>query len=895
MNYLQNIFNETLVNAIGWTILHSIWQGAIVVILATVALSFFKNPSSKLRYNMYASALFGLLSCSLITFCYLHQTASPAVDWAVPVEVQNEQNDIVELVFLEESIASETPTRAETSVSAFFKDLSTMANDYMVWIVALWMLGCMLFSIRFVGGFLYVQRLRKRDVYPVEAHWQKKLDAICRMIGVNKTIRLLESAAVSAPMVIGHFKPVILFPIGALTGLKTSEVEAILAHELAHIYRNDYLVNILQSLAEIVLFYHPAAWWLSSKMQATREHCCDDLAIHLCVDKVVYARALTEIEYLRVRQETPYLAAAFAGNGKEGNLMARIQRLFSPSEKQFNSIDGWVASMMLLIAVLAVSWTSHSHIEAAEKEVNIFIDSVVEDLKWVAEDVNDVFVEMTGDSTKRAKARIKRIEKQIKKGEKSIEKQGKKLQKDKKKTVLKFKNGEGKVVVVPSMPVPPTPPMPPVFVTPKPHILVLPEVPAVPAVPHIPALPEPPAVPAVPSPPSAPNFSGFYDLNSILGGTSDMIALMTDQPDIWVNIAEGGESIFFSDKEGGFPYEIIIGEKDKNKDKNKIKDKYKSKLKTPKRVIQLKFPMGLDSIKRKELQERLKPLKEEIAVRQQKLKESMGDLKNMDESEVERIAEEYEAALDAYEDELDRWEEQIESEMEHKMEQEHAFHFEWNDEEQKAFEGKMEAWAEKWEEWGEQWSEKFSKEWDEDKMEEWAKKWEKWGEEWDEKWDKEWGDKWSKEWEQEYEQKMQQWEQQWEKEWEGQEKEYEFHFKKYEDAMEEYEEQMNLFEDAYEDVMEEREHDLDSDLKDLTSTLREMLEHDGLVNDNIRNIKVRYNRKTIKVNGKEIPANLQEKYNEYFKANLGEDAVFNLSFSDEGNNISLSGKNMEIH
>lgn len=890
MNYLQNIFNETLVNAIGWTLLHSLWQGAVVVIIAALVLTFFKNPSSKLRYNVFTSALFALLGCGIATFFYLHQNTSKTVDWVVPVEVQNEQNDIVELVFLDENIASETP-KAETSVSAFFADLSAMANDYMTWIVALWILGCLLFTVRFIGGFVYVQRLRNRNVFPVEAHWQRKLNRICDTIGIRKTIRLLESAAVSAPMVIGHFKPVILFPIGAMTGLKASEVEAILAHELAHIYRNDYLVNILQSFAEIVLFYHPAAWWLSSKMQATREHCCDDLAIDMCVDKMVYAKALTEIEYLRVQQETPYLAAAFVGNGKEGSLMARIQRLFSPSEKKFNFVDGWVAFMMLLIAILALSWTSQSSIEAAEKEVNIFIDSMVEDLKWVAEDVGDVFIELTADSTKRAKARIKRIEKRLDKNQKKVQKDAEKLVKQKNKMVLKYK--DGKVISIPSMPTPPTPPQPPMLITPYPDVLVLPHPPMPPAAPAVPQLPK---VPVAPTP---PNMAYFYDLNSILNGTQDLISAITVQdPDIWVDIAEGNANILFLDKNGSFPHKIIIQDKLKNKIKDK--NKLKMKQKFPHKIIELKFPAMLDSITNKELRAKLQPLRDSLRLRQQKLRERLKDAETLDEAELERIMEDYENILDKYEDELEVWQEN--------MEEQHQYHFEWNEEEKEAFEEKMEAWGEKWEEWGEQWAEKwenewegkwenefkFDFEWDEEKQKEWAEKYEKWGEEWGKKWEKEWGEKWSQEWQKNWEKQQQEYQKNME-EWE---RNYEKQMLDYEEVMREYEKEMHLFEKDFEEAMEHRveeEEDIwETRMELITTELREMLEDDGLLDKDVEEVKVKYDGNKAKVNGKTIPDDKMRKYREYFEGVLGEDATFTLTFTDKDVNISLSGKNIDI-
>ncbi|MEZ4888329.1 MAG: M56 family metallopeptidase [Chitinophagales bacterium] len=923
MNYLQNIFNESLVNAIGWTILHSIWQGAVVVVVVAFVLSLLKNPSSKLKYNLYTTALFAVLGCSVATFFYLKHNNSPnpsKVEWIVPAKTQHEQNDIVELVFLDENIASEI-RKADTSVSAFFTDLSAMANDYMAWIVVVWMMGCVLFSIRFIGGFVYIHRLRSRNVSPVEAHWQQKLVVICEKIGVKKTIRLLESTAISTPMVIGHFKPIVLFPIGAMTGLNPLQVEAILAHELAHIYRNDYLVNILQSVAEIVLFYHPASWWLSGKMQATREHCCDDLAIRLCGDRMVYAKALTEIEYLRVQQQTPYLAAAFAGNGNANNLMARIQRLFSPSEKQFNSVDGWVASMMLVIAVLAISWTSHTKIEAAEKEVSIFIGSVMDDLKWVAEDVGDVFVELTADSTKRAEKRIKRLEKQQRKAEEKIEKQVQKIEKNVEKLVVKTKDG---YVVVPSIPpVPPVPPVPPIhtvlptppipptvpfYTLPNSDILVLPKTPASPKAPLFPNAPSPPQAPVFPKMNGFYNFNGVFevhpDVTAFIHGGPDLRVLIAEQPDVWKFIASEKPDIFYVDK-----------------------DKVKFKNKAPKRVIRLKIPMSLDSIKNQELRAKLKPLRDSLVAQQKKLRESLQNVENVDKVELERIMRDYEETLERYEDELEEWQDELE--------EVHERHFEWNEKERDAFEENMEEWADKWEGWSEkweqswdedkqkewankwkEWGEKWEQNWDEDKQKEWTEKWEEWGEkweqnwdedkqkewaekweEWGEKWEQKWGQEWQQEWQQhqkEYEQKMRE----WEKNFEGEMKEFEFNFKEYEDNMREYEKELHQFENVYEDAMEleieGNEKMSESNLKTMTSKLRKMLQQDGLVDKNDDQIKIKYDGKNAKVNGKTIPADKFNKYKETIREYLDESGPFTLSFSDKHTHISISGKNIDI-
>jgi TonB family protein len=136
-------------------------------------------------------------------------------------------------------------------------------------------------------------------------------------------VRLLESAAVEVPTVVGLWRPIILVPASTLTGLSVWQLEAVLAHELAHIRRHDYLVNLLQALIEALLFYHPAVWWLSARIREEREHCADDVAVESCGDALLYSRTLATLEQLRARAPAPALAA----NG--GSLLLRIQRLLA--------------------------------------------------------------------------------------------------------------------------------------------------------------------------------------------------------------------------------------------------------------------------------------------------------------------------------------------------------------------------------------------------------------------------------------------------------------------------------------------------------------------------------------------------------------------------------------
>jgi hypothetical protein len=192
----------------------------------------------------------------------------------------------------------------------------------------------------------------------VPARWQNILNSFRYKMKIIKPVRLLESARVNVPVVIGYIKPVILIPVGMLTGFPAKEIEAILIHELAHVARNDYLVNILQSIGEIIFFYNPALWWISSTIRAEREKCCDDMAVSLCGDSMVFARALANLEEIK----TEKYRLALAINGKQ-NLVSRIKRLFKTKkgttmiEKTFAA--GIIGIMLFTATVFASTLNSN--------------------------------------------------------------------------------------------------------------------------------------------------------------------------------------------------------------------------------------------------------------------------------------------------------------------------------------------------------------------------------------------------------------------------------------------------------------------------------------------------------------------------------------------------------
>ena len=162
-------------------------------------------------------------------------------------------------------------------------------------VVWFWLAGVIAMSIWSAAGWFIAQRLKRRSNRVLPEIWQSRMATLAGQLGIRRGIRLCESTLAQVPAVIGWIRPVILIPAGALINLSAQELEAVLAHELAHIRRFDYVANLLQSAIEALLFYHPAMWWIAKRIRAERENCCDDLAIAACGDRVVYARALTAL------------------------------------------------------------------------------------------------------------------------------------------------------------------------------------------------------------------------------------------------------------------------------------------------------------------------------------------------------------------------------------------------------------------------------------------------------------------------------------------------------------------------------------------------------------------------------------------------------------------------
>jgi beta-lactamase regulating signal transducer with metallopeptidase domain len=342
MNIISHLISENLIYTFGWTIIHSIWQGAAVAFGFALLMFLMRRYSSRTRYIIGVMTLMLILAMSTVTFVSIYHPGTQG-------NMKADQSDRSKVAL---SGVVEVENLANPGKQSFFKDYF---NQHLPLVVTIWFLGVLVLVLRFAGGFLYNKRIKVHHTRTLSTFWQNRLKKLCLQANIRKSVRLVESALAKVPIVIGHFKPVILLPLGLVTGLPQEQVEALLAHELAHISRKDYLVNILQNVVDILFFYHPGVRWISSHIRSEREHCCDDIAVSVSGDSVNFARALTNIQGYGLKNANPAMAATGKTPGSYG-LLNRIKRLVGPRKNTIGSefTEGFIGAFILGICILAL-------------------------------------------------------------------------------------------------------------------------------------------------------------------------------------------------------------------------------------------------------------------------------------------------------------------------------------------------------------------------------------------------------------------------------------------------------------------------------------------------------------------------------------------------------------
>lgn len=338
---MLDLFSNEWANALGWALLHSLWQSLIILLIVVACLRFIPTLLSKVRYAVTCAGFLLTLLTSLFTFNYLiNQNISNPDSW-----LENTNGGIEYFV---------TDNASIPAFEHWLLKLTLVIESHMAWIVAVWMIGFLIFSARFYCGFFYTNKLRTSAI-PLQNEWSEYIQLLCNKLGINRLIILAESAEINSPVVMGYFKPIILLPVGMLTGLTTEQLETIFLHEIAHIKRHDFLVNLFQSFVETLFFFNPCIWSLSNLIRREREFCCDDLVIHHHQSPLAYAHALTQLEEIRLSKNTFVLSLAENKN----QLLNRIKRIMERSVKNYSGKGRMIIPVILLmVGLLCASWLS---------------------------------------------------------------------------------------------------------------------------------------------------------------------------------------------------------------------------------------------------------------------------------------------------------------------------------------------------------------------------------------------------------------------------------------------------------------------------------------------------------------------------------------------------------
>ncbi len=313
MSFVTGLVDHPLAQRVGWVLLHSIWQGAVAGAAFGLARHGLRRRSAQARYAAGCLALALLAAGPLATVVLWPALAPPG------------QSGLAAQGAAGLSALVSGPARAAASIGDGTDSLLRLGAEWCwrlsPWVAAAWALGVAVCVVRLLRGCLWARRIRSRQTETVGPAWVGVVDDLRLRLRISQPVRLLKSALVEVPTVIGWLRPVILLPAAALSGLAPEQLEAILAHELAHVRRFDYLVNACQCIIETLMFYHPAVWWISSCVREERENCCDDLVVQVCSNRVAYARALASL----AESSTGLTGLAFAASGAP--LLTRIRRL----------------------------------------------------------------------------------------------------------------------------------------------------------------------------------------------------------------------------------------------------------------------------------------------------------------------------------------------------------------------------------------------------------------------------------------------------------------------------------------------------------------------------------------------------------------------------------------
>jgi len=339
--FLQQLFSDEIMRAICWTLIHSLWQGLLLAIVCGIVITVTRKSSPSLRYNLLSVLFFLFMLVAGFTFNRELKAAGKndvgiigaSANEYVGANINIQHQDISSFV---------------ASGQSYIEKIIFYFNTHASLVVAIWFIIFSARCVRLIADFGYAQRIRHYKTHEPSPNWKSKLQELANNLQIKKHIVFLESEIVKVPMMIGFLKPVVLFPFSLISQLPADQVEAVLLHELAHIKRKDYFVNLVQSFGEIIFFFNPAVIWISSLIREERENCCDDIAIHHTKNKKEFIHAL--VAFQEYNMEGSGYAIAFPG--KRNQLLQRVKRIIQNDNKTLNNMQKIFLASGLIITCL---------------------------------------------------------------------------------------------------------------------------------------------------------------------------------------------------------------------------------------------------------------------------------------------------------------------------------------------------------------------------------------------------------------------------------------------------------------------------------------------------------------------------------------------------------------
>jgi beta-lactamase regulating signal transducer with metallopeptidase domain/beta-lactamase class D len=326
---MQIVETSTLVHQIGWSLIHSFWEDALIGLVLAVLLKLLSRSKPQSRYFVICAALSAMIILPVVTtyFLHIHQTGTLDIvddDLAVVVSVDSNIPD-TRTIENEQIDGTQKYTWINRTITETW-NISERVEKFLPWLILLWLIGVVIYAIKLGGGLFFAANLRKLSVNVSNPKLNNLVKELTSRLSIDRKIRICESSLINVPITIGWIYPLILIPPSSLLGLTPFQLQTIISHELVHIKRYDFLINFLQSVVETLLFYHPAVIWASRRIREEREYICDDLTLALCKDSVGYARALTKVARFQRQAQQVTIAAT------DGELRDRIYRLVSNSQ-----------------------------------------------------------------------------------------------------------------------------------------------------------------------------------------------------------------------------------------------------------------------------------------------------------------------------------------------------------------------------------------------------------------------------------------------------------------------------------------------------------------------------------------------------------------------------------